>query len=140
MPEKIILLDEYVFWGWSFSQPQTTLKVLRNSLLQVFFLAFWYIDIKTMTATKSTTNTTLETCDVWGTDYNSDIWEPEFLTIFVTWQLRAPLDSIRIFLRFFEVEVSYNCNHSTLFGTSFNIHFLIHIWVVFFIKYNKALQ
>ena len=29
------------------------------------------------------------------TDYNNDNWEPEFMTIFVTWQLIATLDSIR---------------------------------------------
>ena len=28
----------------------------------------------------------LETCDIWDNDYNSDNWETEFLTIFVTWQ------------------------------------------------------
>ena len=28
--------------------------------------------------------TILETCDIWDTDYNSDNWEPEFMTIFVT--------------------------------------------------------
>ena len=37
----------------------------------------------------------LETCDLWDIDYNSDNWEPEFMTIFVTWQLRVTLDSIR---------------------------------------------
>ena len=31
----------------------------------------------------------------WDTDYNSDNWEPEFMTIFVTWQLIVKLDSIR---------------------------------------------
>ena len=36
------------------------------------------------------------TCDIWGTDYNSDNWEPGFMTIFVTWQLRETLDSITI--------------------------------------------
>ena len=35
------------------------------------------------------------TCDIWDTDYNWDIWEPEFMIIFVTWQLRVTLDSIR---------------------------------------------
>ena len=35
------------------------------------------------------------TCDIWDTDYNSDNWEPEFITIFVAWQLRVTLDSIR---------------------------------------------
>ena len=34
----------------------------------------------------------LETC---GLDYNSDNWEPEFMTIFVIWQLIVTLDSIR---------------------------------------------
>ena len=37
----------------------------------------------------------LVTCDIWDTGYISDNWEPELLTIFVTWQLRMTLDSIR---------------------------------------------
>ena len=37
----------------------------------------------------------LLTCDIWDTDYNWDNWEPEFMTIFVAWQLRVTLDSIR---------------------------------------------
>ena len=41
------------------------------------------------------TNTILENCDIWDTDYNSDNWKTEFMTIFVTWQLRLTLDSIR---------------------------------------------
>ena len=36
----------------------------------------------------------LETCDLWDTDHNSDNWEPEYMTTFVTWQLRLTLDSI----------------------------------------------
>ena len=36
-----------------------------------------------------------ETCEIWGTDYNFDNWEPDFMTILVTWQLRVTLDSIR---------------------------------------------
>ena len=39
--------------------------------------------------------TILETCDIWDTDYNSDNWEPEFMTIFVIWQLIVTLDCIR---------------------------------------------
>ena len=58
---------------------------------------------KTTTMTKTKTKTfwehllraILETCDIWDTDYNSDNWEPEFMTIFVTWQLIVTLDSIR---------------------------------------------
>ena len=33
------------------------------------------------------TKTILETCDIWDTDYNSDNWEPEIMTIFVMRQL-----------------------------------------------------
>ena len=33
--------------------------------------------------------------DIWDTDYNSDNWEPEFMTICMTWLLRVTLDSIR---------------------------------------------
>ena len=44
------------------------------------------------------------TCDIWDIDYNWDNWEPEFMTLFVTWQLRVTLDSIRnscdVFLMF----------------------------------------
>ena len=39
--------------------------------------------------------TVLETCDIWDTDYSSNNWEPEFLTIFGTWQSIVTLDSIR---------------------------------------------
>ena len=31
----------------------------------------------------------------WNIDYNSDNWEPECMIIFMTWQLRVTLDSIR---------------------------------------------
>ena len=37
----------------------------------------------------------LETCVIWDTDNSSDNWEPEFMTIFGTWQLIVTLDSIR---------------------------------------------
>ena len=33
--------------------------------------------------------------DIWYTDYNTDNWEPGFITIVVTWQLIVTLDSIR---------------------------------------------
>ena len=36
----------------------------------------------------------IETCDIWGTHYNSDNWELEFMTILVTQQLRVTVDSI----------------------------------------------
>ena len=37
----------------------------------------------------------LDTCGICDTDYKSDNWEPEFMTVFVTWQSRVTLDSIR---------------------------------------------
>ena len=47
-----------------------------------FWKIFWCLD-------------TPRTCDIWDTDYNSDNWEPEFMTIFVIWQIIVTLDSIR---------------------------------------------
>ena len=32
-------------------------------------------------------------CDIWDTDYNTDNWEPGFMTIFVTWQLFVSCDT-----------------------------------------------
>ena len=39
--------------------------------------------------------TTLDTRDIWDTDYSSDNWEIEFMTVFGNWQLIVTLDSIR---------------------------------------------
>ena len=58
--------------------------------LEIFLELLW-----NFFGTNAMTKTILETCDIWDTDYNSDNWEPEFMTIFATWQLRATLDSIR---------------------------------------------
>ena len=38
---------------------------------------------------------TIETFESWGTDFYSDKREHELMTIFVSWQLRVTLDSIR---------------------------------------------
>ena len=58
----------------------------------------WWGDMawqkKTKTMTKGMTKTIPETCDIWDTNYNFDNWEPEFMTVFVTWQLRVTLDII----------------------------------------------
>ena len=50
---------------------------------------------KTKKMTKTVTKTIPETCDIWNNNYNSDNWEPEFMTISVAWQLKVTLDSIR---------------------------------------------
>ena len=44
---------------------------------------------------RTITKTILETCDIWDTDYISDNWKPESMTILVNWQLKVTLDSIR---------------------------------------------
>ena len=41
----------------------------------------------TMTMTMTIAKTIPETYDVWDTNYNSDNWEPEFMTTFFAWQL-----------------------------------------------------
>ena len=50
------------------------------------------------------------TCDICDTDYNTENWEPGFITIFVTWQLIVTLDSIRnscdVFLVWFALILS----------------------------------
>ena len=48
-----------------------------------------------LTNNNTVTKTIPQTCDIRDTNYNSDNWEPEFMTTFVAWQLRATLDSIR---------------------------------------------
>ena len=50
---------------------------------------------ETSETSETSVKTILQTCDNWDTDYNSSNWEPEFMTIFVTWQSRVTLDSIR---------------------------------------------
>ena len=47
-----------------------------------------------VTATKKITKTILETCDILDTDYNYENWASEFMTIFLTWQIKVTLDSI----------------------------------------------
>ena len=51
-----------------------------------FFTIFTILTIQTIAfAFLTIEKTILETCDIWDTDYNSDNWEPEFMTIFVIW-------------------------------------------------------
>ena len=50
---------------------------------------------KTNTSKEHLQRVILATCDIWDTGSITDNWEPEFMTIFGAWQLRATLDSIR---------------------------------------------
>ena len=45
--------------------------------------------------------TILETCDIWDTDYNSDNWEPEFVTIIVYLAINCDTGQHSQFLRCF---------------------------------------
>ena len=65
-----------IFWQWFVLQ----------------LLVFWQFLM--IAATKTITRTILESYDIWATDYKFNNWEPEFMTPFVTWQLRVTLDSI----------------------------------------------
>ena len=60
--------------------------------------------------------TILETSDIWGIE-NSDNWEPEFMTIFVTWQLIVTLDSIR-----------NSCDVFTLFSNSHRLRLTFYFF------------
>ena len=61
-----------------------------------------------MTSSKTATKTIPETCDIGDTNYNSDNWEPAFMTFCVTWQLRMTIDSIR---NSYDVFVVTWCKH-----------------------------
>ena len=71
----------------------------------------------------------IRTCDIWDADYNSDNWKPEFITIFVIWQLIVTLDSIRN-----SCDVFFVCWHSREKNPNPNklnwaIYFLLTIWI-----------
>ena len=61
-----------------------------------YYWQFWqFSQQKDNNSNKDTDSDNTGTYDIWDTDYNSDNWEPEFMTIFVIWQLIVTLDSIR---------------------------------------------
>ena len=70
--------------------------VIHNSLIGDFVTLWTILTIQKIVLTiLKIEKTILETCDIWDTGYNSDNWEPEFMTIIVTWQLIVTLDSFR---------------------------------------------
>ena len=74
----------------------------------------------------------LRCCDIWDTDYNTDNWEPEFMTIFVAWQLRMTVGSIRNSCYVLWLEGSYS---SVVCGTlpwTVNFSFLTSTLPFFF--------
>ena len=75
---------QITFYGWVTFYGQITFYC------QITFYGFWLIF--TMTIDNNNDKIIQETCFLWDIDYNSDNWEPEFMTI--TLQLRVTLDSI----------------------------------------------
>ena len=75
-----IILTGPAFIAQPIGQPRSTFDFSETETIETIFDNF--------------KNTLLETCDIWDTNYSSDNWEPEFMTIFGTWQLIVTLDSI----------------------------------------------
>ena len=70
--------------SWQCGQFVRVLKIWQFWPFLVILTIFGRLDNLTIM-----TKTIFVTCDIWVTDYNSDNWEPEFMTIFATWQLRV---------------------------------------------------
>ena len=69
---------------------------------------------------------------IWDTDYNSDNWDPDFITIFVAWQLRVTLDSIRNSCDVYKIKEEKFLLKQRLghLGQSSCAHLIALIWVV----------
>ena len=100
--ESFDIFDNFwEFWQfWHFDNSDHFYNFFYNFDNFTFFLQFWqlttFFTIQTIAfAILTIEKIILETCDIWDTDYNSDNWEPEFMTISVTWQLIVTLNSIR---------------------------------------------
>ena len=92
-------------WNTFIRLSGTSLKVLWNyfrTFLELHWnfigisLEFLFLELTYLTYFTYFTYLTYLTyyrhsCDSWGTDYYSDNWEPEFMTVFVSRQLRATL-------------------------------------------------
>ena len=95
---KYSLTDSLTDWGyfyfWHTKSDPWDLKMTMKMTMTVTMRM-----TMTMTMTSETSETyvktILQTCDNWDTGSYSYNWEPEFMTIFVTWQSRVTLDSIR---------------------------------------------
>ena len=54
---------------------------LTNLAILTIIDSFW--QLRQFLTILTIEKTVLKTCDIWDTDYNSDNWEPEFMTIIV---------------------------------------------------------
>ena len=75
-----------------------------------------------------------EICDIWDTDYNSDNWELEFLTIFVTWHLRLTVDSIRNSCHVLLTFLSSGCSRQ---GSRYPLTKQVQFWPVLCLKTSR---
>ena len=87
---QFLKLVDHFFTFWQCSHLRTILKIFGQFDNFAFFWQFGQFlqfgIILTMII--------LETCCLWDIDYNSDNWEPKFVTLFMTWQFRVTLDRI----------------------------------------------
>ena len=83
-----LFFDLFLKLIWSF------LKLFWN-LFGTFLELFWNFFGTFFKLSWNFFGSSLHTLQLRHSDYYSDNWEPEFKTIFATWQLRVTLDSIR---------------------------------------------
>ena len=57
--------------------------------------------------------------EIWDTDYIPDNWEPEFMTIFVTWRSRVTQDSIRNYCDVYSTQVLWSLKLSLFYANYF---------------------
>ena len=87
IPETCDLCNIWSEWWGDMTRPKRETITMTNTETETM--------TKTNTFREDLQRAILETCEIWDTDYNFDNWEPGFMTICVTWQLRVTLDSIR---------------------------------------------
>ena len=86
---------------WAPFEPQSLGKagccvmgLLHSPQTRCFLFITWKNGQKDTASLFQKSDPIREVCGMWDADYISDNWEPEFMTIFVTWQSRVTLDSI----------------------------------------------
>ena len=84
---------QFLYFIFLFTIFNNLYNILR--ILNFFEIFEIFVNFYNSTILIKMTKTILANCDNWDTDANSDNWELEFMTIFVTWQLRVTLESIR---------------------------------------------
>ena len=84
----------YIFFGTDLSSISKLNRQQSSENKQVFNLFLWDTWLPCLPCLPCLPYLPCLPFDSWGTDYYSDNWELEFMTFFVSWQLRVTLDSI----------------------------------------------